>query len=229
MLAHFADGAHRFIASPGQPFCSGIVADAGYDLVHAVFARPVPLAQGLEAARRHVEASGRPATAIAGLELRIPQTLGREGFDPFNAPYVERLAAMGLTGEAGPVTTRTNVAPTVAGVAEPSVHAVTYTVPGRGRPGPAFRLSGAAETLAEGTVAERLTSIVDVLDARMAELGVGWEHATAVQGYGPEGTVAGRDPGLLVPLAAAAPPGGPLVPVPPPVPALVFRVRPAGV
>src|SRR5438034_6441547 len=94
------------------------------------------------------------------------------------------MAAMGLVSGNERVAARTNVAPTVAGVAEPSVHAFTYTVPRGGRTGPAFRLSGATETRLDGSVAERLWSIVEVLDARMAELGVGWDDSTAIAVYG---------------------------------------------
>jgi hypothetical protein len=191
VLSHFADGGYRFLASPGRPFSAGIVADTGFDLVHVVFLRPVPLASGLDAARRHVESAGRPAGALAAFELRIPEPLSREGFDAFNEPYVERMAALGLRGEEGWVTARTNVAPTVAPVGEPSLYAFTYTVPGGNRSQPAFRLSGATETRRDGTAADHLASIVEVLAERMAELGVSWEAATAINVYG--ATVAPAD------------------------------------
>lgn len=184
MLSHFVPGSYRFLGVPGRPFSAGIVADPGFDLVHAVFSRPVALELGLDAAARHVEAAGRPMAAIGGFELRIPEPLSRQGFDAFNAPYVQRMAAMGLTSENEMVAARTNVAPTVAGVTAPSVFAFTYTVPGRGRSEPAFRLSGATETRRDGSAAERLRSIVEVLAARMADLGVTWEDSTAINVYG---------------------------------------------
>lgn len=183
MTSNFPSGSYRFLAAPGRPFSGGVVADPGFDLVHAVFRRLVPLYAGLDAACRHVEAAGRPATALAAFELRIPEPLGRDGFDAFNAPYVERMAELGLRSGDGPVTARTNVAPTVAGVAEPSLYGFTYTVPSGGRAGAAFRLSGATETRSDGTPGERLRSIVEVLEGRMAELGVSWEDATAVNVY----------------------------------------------
>lgn len=183
MLSHFAAGSYRFVVAPGRPFSSGIVADNGFDLVHAVFFRPVALAAGLEAARRHVEAAGRPATALAAFELRIPEPLSREGFDAFNEPYVERMAALGLSSADGFVTARTNVSPTSAPVSEPSLYAFTYTVPGGSRSVPAFRLSGAPETRRDGSAADRLRSIVEVLANPMGELGVSWEAATAINVY----------------------------------------------
>jgi hypothetical protein len=184
VLSHLASGNYRFLAAPGRPFSSGIVADDGYDLVHATFFRPVPLTEGLEAARRHVEAAGRPVTALGAFELRIPEPLSGEGFDAFNAPYVQRMRALGLASDGELATARTNVAPTVAGVAEPSLHAFTYTVTGRGRERAAFRLSGSTESRRDGPAADRLLSIVATLEARMAELGVTWDDATDVAVYG---------------------------------------------
>jgi hypothetical protein len=184
VLSHFASGNYRFLAAPGRPFSSGIVADDGYDLVHATFFRPVPLAEGLEAARRHVEATGRPVAALGAFELRIPAPLSGEGFAEFNKPYVERMTALGLVSDGELVTARTNVAPTLAGVAEPSLHAFTYTVAGRRRERAAFRLSGSTESNREGSGADRLLSIVATLEARMAELSVTWDDATDVAVYG---------------------------------------------
>jgi hypothetical protein len=184
VLSHFAAGSYRFVVAPGRPFSSGIVADAGFDLVHAVFFRPVPLSAGLEAARRHVESAGRPATALAAFELRIPEPLSREGFDAFNEPYVERMAGLGLRSGDHWVTARTNVAPTTAPVSEASLYAFTYTVAGGSRPQPAFRLSGATETRHDGTPADRLRSIVEALAAPMGELGASWEASTAINVYG---------------------------------------------
>jgi hypothetical protein len=190
VLSHFAAGSYRFVAAPGRPFSSGIVADPGFDLVHAVFFRPVPLAAGLEAARGHVESAGRPLTALAAFELRIPVPLSREGFDAFNEPYVERMAALGLRSGDDWVTARTNVAPTTAPVGEPSLYAFTYTIPGGSRPQPAFRLSGATETRHDGSPADRLRSIVEALARPMGELGVSWEASTAINLYGASGAPA---------------------------------------
>lgn len=190
MLSRFAAGDYRYLAAPGSPFSAGIVADPGFDLVHAVFFRPVPLWEGLDAARRHVEAAGRPATALGAFELRIPEPLTRDGFASFNTPYVARMAELGLAEGDVRVTARTNVAPTVDGVTEPSLYAFTYTVPGAGRQAAAFRLSGATESRTDGGDADRLRSIVEELGERMAELGVSWAETTAINVYGASGAPA---------------------------------------
>jgi hypothetical protein len=182
VLAHSPSGNYRFLAAEGRPFSSGIVADEGYDLVHARFERPVPLETGLAGAVRHVVAAGRTAQAIAGLELRIPGPLSGDGFEEFNRAYVSSLKGLGLVVDGLMPAARTNVAPAVSGVSEPSVYAVTYTIPMlRTRPG--FLLSGVPET--EGNnPAEMLASIMKVLSARLDELGARWDDATAIQLYG---------------------------------------------
>jgi hypothetical protein len=91
---------------------------------------------------------------------------------------------MGLVADGLMPAARTNVAATVGGVSEPSLFAVTYTVPGD-RDKPAFLMSGVPEEK-PGDVEAMLDSMMRVLTTRMAELGVTWEGATAIQLYGVE-------------------------------------------
>ena len=177
-------GSYRFIAAPGRPFSGGVVADPGFDLVHATFERPLPLAKGLEAATRHVAEASRPVQAIAGFELRIPEPFSPANFEVFNRAYVESLKTIGLVADGLMPAARTNVAAVVGGVSEPSLYAVSYTVPGD-RGGPAFVISGVPEE-EPGDLEAMLDSMVRVLTTRMAELGVSWEGATAIQLYGVE-------------------------------------------
>ena len=221
MLTQFAPGNYRSLTKPGRPFSDGIVADAGYDLVRAVFTRPRPLYEALDAASRIVEAAGRPRTALAGFELRLPGPLTAEGFAAFNGPYVERMTALGLSTAEGLVTTRTNVAPTVGGISEPSLLAFTYTVPSTAARGAAYRLSGATETRSDGTTAERLSSIVDVLDGHLAELGTTWDQATAITVYG---EACDLDAGTLARFGAAGLRGVRWYPSLPPIVGIGFEI-----
>jgi hypothetical protein len=184
VLTHSPSGNYRFLAAEGRPFSGGIVADDGFDLVHARFERPVPLEAGLTGAARHVVAAGRTASAIAGFELRIPRPLSGSGFDDFNRAYVSSLTSLGLEVDGLMPAARTNVAPAGAGVSEPSLYAVTYTVPKR-RTRPGFLLSGVPETEGDDP-AKMLDSIMKVLSARLDELGATWDDATAIQLYGLE-------------------------------------------
>lgn len=161
-----------------------MVADEGHDLVHARFARPIALGAGLEAAARHVASAGRPVLAIAGFELRIPEPLTQAGFDSFNRDYVARLKQLGLEVDGLMPAARTNVAPVAARVTEPSIYAVSYTVPTQ-RAAKAYVLAGAPEE-EPGDAAGMLESMVRVLSARLEEIGAAWSDATAIQLYGVE-------------------------------------------
>ena len=160
------------------------MADEGYDLVHARFARPIALTAGLTAAARQVAAAGRPVLAIAGFELRIPEPLTQAGFAHFNRDYVAQLKELGLQVDGLMPAARTNVAPVVGGVTEPSVYAVSYTVPTL-RAATAFVLAGAPEE-EPGDAATMLESIMRVLSLRLEEVSATWSDATAIQLYGVE-------------------------------------------
>jgi hypothetical protein len=222
-------GDYTFLEARGQPFSNGAAADPGFDMVHATLERPLPLELGLQAATRHLAKAGRPAQAIAGFELRIPEPLSAHGFDEFNRGYVERLESIGLAVDGLLPAARTNVAPTPSAVAQPSLYAFTYTVPGdRGRP--AFVMSGVPEA-SSGDPESMLDSIVSVLSARMTSLGVSWSDVTAMQLYGID-----QVQGLLVEkvlprLGPAAVHGVHWFPSLPPIEALRFEidVRSAGV
>ncbi len=84
------------MGAEGRPFSGAVVADDGYDLVHARFATPIALAAGLAAAAREVANAARSVQAIAGFELRIPEPLSHAEFDSFNRDYVAQLKGMGL-------------------------------------------------------------------------------------------------------------------------------------
>ena len=184
-LVHSPRGDYRFLAAEGRPFSAGAVADAGFDMAHATFERPVPLQAGLDAAARHVTASGRPVQAIAGFELRIPRPLSQAAFAAFNQPYVAALRRMGLEVDGLMPAGRTNVSPVLGAVAQPCVFGFTFTVPGtRGRP--AFLLSGAPEEV-RGDDRAMLRNITEVLAMRAHDLGCRSSDATAVQLYAEAG------------------------------------------
>jgi hypothetical protein len=175
-------GNYSFVASPGRPFSAGIVADDGYDLVHATFRHPRPLKEGLAVVRRHVEEAGRPVQAIAGFELRIPEPWDRAGFNAFNEGYIAELTKMGLHVDGLMPAARTNVAPLLDPPSEPVVLAFTYTVTGQPR-GRAFLVAGATESAGDQDEAALRSSLGSV-ESTLGRLGIGWSDATGVQFYG---------------------------------------------
>jgi hypothetical protein len=181
MVVDFPDGGYRFIAAPGRPFSAGAAAAPGFGLTRVRLLRAVPLAEGLAQLQRHLDQARRPAASVASFELRVPAPMTAEGFAEFNRGYVERLRALGVAAGEHMPAARTNVAPSGGAVAEPCLYAFTYTAPQPGARA-AFRISGSTETVA-GSPAARIASILDELEARMAELGVAWRDATFVNLY----------------------------------------------
>lgn len=181
MLADNGPGNYRYLASPDRPFSSGVIANSGYDLVHAKFDRLLPLDEGLNSAKRHVEEAGRRVTAIAGFELRLPKPLARKDFDSFNEGYVKSLSALGLAIDGQLPATRTNVAAILDAPNEPSLYGFLYTVPSK-VDRRAFVLSGAPEQSGTSPGA-MLDSIVSALSERLGKLGASWADATTIQLY----------------------------------------------
>jgi hypothetical protein len=206
-----------------------VVADEGYDLVHARFANPIALEAGLSAAAREVANAGRTVHAIAGFELRITEPLTQAGFDSFNRDYIAQLKELGLEVNGLMPAARTNVVAAVGGVSEPSLYAVSYTIP-TVRAARAFVLSGVPEEK-PGDAASMLESIVRQLSARLEEVGVAWSDATAIQMYGVEDFQALAVEQVLKRAGTAAVHGIHWFPSLPPIAGLTFEidVRSAGV
>jgi hypothetical protein len=198
MLLENGKGNFSFIRGYGPPFSSGAIASAGFDVVHATFKPLARLADGFAAIERHLREAGRPINAVCGIELRIGAPLTQAGFDEFNRGYIERLKGWGVfVGEFNPVA-RTNVAPEVIPVAEPSMYGFYYTAPATGAARAAFVLAGVpeissreggrAEVVARGdTSAEgmrrKTACVMSALQDRLDEMKVEWNDTSGVNLY----------------------------------------------
>jgi hypothetical protein len=191
-----AAGGYRFL--PGnRAFSGGVMPDAGHTIAHATLRAPLPYAQGFALIERHLAGLGRPFAALCAVELRVPQPLSFASFAEFNRGYIQLLADSGLQVEGlGPMA-RTNVAPAVWQLAEPSLYAFSYTVP-HAEAAAAFVLAGAGD-LAPGSAGpegvvrqgettpdalrEKIAFTVGELDKAARNLGVAWRSATRVNLY----------------------------------------------
>jgi hypothetical protein len=197
MLAANSAGNYHYLKGI-EPYSSGVVADEGYEIMHATLRRPLPWREGFDLIQSMCEGVNRPLAALCGVELRSPAPFTRQGFIDFNGGYVERLAQLGLLlGEDNPIA-RTNVAPTVAAPSEPSLYAFSLTTP-MTTPGPrTFVVAGAGElrggTLLEAPVVrpgdtspeglqEKATYVMRVMSKRLEGLGMAWEGVTAIDLY----------------------------------------------
>jgi hypothetical protein len=199
MLLDNPKGNYKFVRGYGAPFSSGALAHPGFEIVHASFKPLAPLADGYGLIEGHMRAAGRPLSAICGIELRIPAALTPAGFDEFNRPYIERLAAWGLMVEGLNPVARTNVAPASSPIAGPSIYGFYYTVPAAagaarpsfvlaGVPEVASREGGKREVVAAGDVSpeglrRKTACIMGALGGLLGEMKLGWSEASAVNLY----------------------------------------------
>jgi hypothetical protein len=192
----FPDGGYSFLKG-GFPYCQGVRAQDGFAIERVRLAQPFPMEQGFALIDAHLKSLGRPRTALCAAELRSPKPFSMSGFTGFNEGYVAVLKQWGLFRDGLNPVARSNVAPEIAPPAEPCFYAFCYTVPTR-QPSPTFIVAGSGEwpsggkfpddIIARGDVSgagmqSKARWVLDAMENRLAELGVGWQQVTASQVY----------------------------------------------
>jgi hypothetical protein len=194
----FPEGGYRFIRGVFQ-YSAGVAAQPGFEIERVRFFRPLPLSEGLQAIRGHLDRCGRNLTAMCACELRSPAPVSESGFSAFNSLYVDQLKAWDIyRNDVNPVA-RSNVCPAKFPPSEPCIYAFSYTVPsdrgGRGT----FVVAGSSE-VAEGKanyrdhtvrlgdvsadgIREKACWTLQEMERRMSALGFGWSDSTALQLY----------------------------------------------
>ena len=196
--AVFEPGGYRYVRGPFQ-YSGGVAAQPGFTIERVRFAKPIPIEEGFRAIEAHLSATGRPFTSFCACELRSPAPFTDQGFIDFNRVYVGTLERWGIfKNDENPVA-RSNVCPEVNPPAEPSFEAFSYTVPESGQASGGFVIAGSAEAQEGGgsyaeriiryddtspdAIQEKAVFVLNVMEQRMAALGVDWSMANAVQTY----------------------------------------------
>ena len=196
--ATFEPGGYRYVRGPFQ-YSGGVAALPGFTIERVRFAKPVPVEAGFRLIEEHLTAIDRPFTAFCACELRSPAPFTDEGFIAFNRLYVGTLERWGIFKDDENPVARSNVCPEANAPSEPSFEAFSYTVPTTETAAPSFVIAGSAESRdGAGKYAERIVRyedtspdairekaryVLDVMEARMAALGVDWSNASAAQVY----------------------------------------------
>jgi hypothetical protein len=191
----FAPGGYRFMPHAFQ-YSGGVVAEPGFTIERARFRRPLPLAAGFDAVEAYLAGIGRPPTAFCACELRSPGQFSEQGFIDFNRHYVQRLERWGIFKDDINPVARSNVCPPIQPPSEPSFYAFSYTVPGEGG---GFVAAGSGEAREGGAsyrerivrfgetspeaMRDKARLVLEVMEQRMAALGVGWVDETGTQIY----------------------------------------------
>jgi hypothetical protein len=179
------------------PYSGGVVAEKGYEIVHARFLQPVHLSAGFKRVKEHLGGEGRPVQALCGMELRSPRPFTFQGFNDFNAGYIQVLKDWKIIEEGVNPIARTNVAPETGAPSEPSLYGFSYTIKSASKR-KTFVVAGGGE-LPEGTLdphavirrgetsadalREKVKFVMGLMSGRIKELGVTWNDATTVSIY----------------------------------------------
>jgi hypothetical protein len=176
----------------GFPFSSGTAAMPGYEVVNAVFRRPVPWRDGFAAIESQLSAANRPKQALCGVELRCPAPMTPDGFHEFNKGYRAILEDWDIIIDGVNPVGRTNVSPVVNPPAETLMYGFSYTIENANAPR-TFCGAGGGETQGDGIVREGDTSpdgmraktarVMDIMEERLFGLGMQWPDVTAVNVY----------------------------------------------
>src|SRR4051794_8332787 len=110
MLIHNPEGNYSFLRGIA-PYSGGAVADTGHEIVHVRFLQPVPLRNGFDRIRQHLENVHRSERSLCGIELRSPKPFTFKGFGEFNESYVSVLKDWGILTQGMNPVARTNIAP----------------------------------------------------------------------------------------------------------------------
>lgn len=196
MLVQNKRGNYAFLKGIA-PYSAGVVAEAGFEVVHVRFERTIPLQAGFDAVEEHLQKTGRPLQAMCGLELRSPKPFSFAGFNQFNAGYVDVLKKWDILLDGLNPVARTNIAPEVNPPAEPSLYGFSYTVPSKASR-KTFVVAGAGE-LPEGSldphdvirrgesspaaIREKAHFVMGLMEGRLKALGVGWNDVTVSEIY----------------------------------------------
>jgi hypothetical protein len=179
-------------------YSAGVVAQEGYEIVHATFSQPSPLRAGFATIEKHLSELSLPRVALCAVELRSPRSFSEGEFHAFNSGYIETLKNLGVLLEGGlnPVA-RTNVAPVLRPPPEPSIHGFAYTAPSTA-PHRTFIVAGAGELpegstnsndillrgdLSSAAFAEKARFVMTRMQERLHAMGVSWPEVTAIDVY----------------------------------------------
>jgi len=199
MLIDNPPGNYRFLTGIA-PYSSGVVAMPGFEIVHVRLEQPTPYHPGFEQIAHHLASARRPRHALCGIELRLPAPLSFEGFAAFNDEYQQLLASWELLLNGRNPVARTNIAPAVLPPEEPSLYAFSYTVPSADDATPStFIVAGAGDLhdqanlspaaivrpneTSDDALREKAACVMQVMQARLDGLGVGWAAVTAIDVY----------------------------------------------
>lgn len=204
-VENHAGGYHYVPGIP--PYSAGVRAAPGHRIVRVTVGAPTAWSDGFALIDGVLAEEGRPSQALCAVELRCPRPHSFDGFGSFNDDYRRALTDRDilLADGTNPVA-RTNVAPARGAGSETELYAFSYTVLAESVTAadvhPSFVVAGAgdlhdqADLRPEAIVGgsspwsesgpARAEAVLDVIQARMAGLGLWWLDTDSVVVYSVE-------------------------------------------
>ena len=180
-------------------FSSGVRAHQGREIVRAVFERPVPWEVGFDRVEQTLSDESVESVSLCSVELRCNRPYSTDGFDAFNARYVERLLSMGvLTKGDDNSVGRTNVAQTDHSPDEQSMYAFSFIRNASTNRSLSFVIAGGGEvqggTISPDTIVrygettedamlDKASFVLKVMEKRLEGLGLAWSDARSINVY----------------------------------------------
>lgn len=243
MLQANARGNYQFLPG-GEPYSSGVVAGAGYEIVHVTLRRPAPWREGFNRIEAELRDAGCTRHSLCGVELRSPAPYNRAGFLEFNRGYRALLEEWDLLVDGQNPVARTNVAPVWAAPSEPCLYGFSYTVPAARDTARTFVVAGAGE-LRGGSIEaaavirpgetspdamrEKAGYVMQAMSRRLEALGVGWDQVTVTEIYTAQALEPLLGPVIMERIGASALHGVRWHPARPPIDELEFEMDVRGV
>ena len=197
MLIHKPNGHYCFLKGIA-PYSCGVVADEGWEIVHATLAQPLPWRAGFDRIEAQLRELGRDRHALCAMELRSPAPFTMQGFLDFNRDYCDVLASWDLYVNGDNPVARTNVAPVTAPPSNVMLHSFSCTVEATAAQPSTLVVAGAGELrggsldntaiirrghVDSRSMYEKATYVMDVMEERLAGLGGSWAAVNAVDVY----------------------------------------------
>lgn len=165
----FEPGGYRYAPGVFQ-YSAGVAAQPGFEVVHVRFTAPVPLAEGFDRIKAHLEQDNRPLQAFCQCELRSPAPFTEEEFRAFNEIYVGTLETWGIFKDGTNPIARSNVCPEVSPPPAPSFYAFSYTRPAAPGTPPTCAIAGSGECPeGQANYKDHIVALGDTSAAGMAQ------------------------------------------------------------
>ena len=197
MLIANPSGNYHFLKGI-EPYSCGVIADNGFEIVHATLAQPADLKTGFKFITRYLETLSLDISSLCAMQLRSPSPYSMQGFIDFNSSYCEILREWGLYVNGLNPIARTNIAPQFKPPDTPQLHSFSYVIDNENVKQKTLVVAGAGELIegllekdriirpgdtSDNAIAEKARYVLNVMTERLVGLGGNWDLINCIDVY----------------------------------------------